>query len=162
MCGVLHELLALRQQSFGIVSLNDRSGAIYILVGFLVQQNFHEIRKIRQRELVVSVFRAPTIVIERSFLPQRPVCLTESEVFTLFHQAKIGCGMPIEPSTHSEVFSCWQRLLSPAQKHVLHTSTAMSNPNSSGKNLGQVLSVRVMTEAARREPISQASARVFP
>ena len=44
----------------------------------------------------------------------------------------------------------------------LPQSSGNSMPNSAGRNLGQTFSRVMMTEAARRVPISQASARVLP
>ena len=42
------------------------------------------------------------------------------------------------------------------------STTGISSPNSSGRNRGQTFSVMQMTDAARRLPISQASASVLP
>ena len=47
-------------------------------------------------------------------------------------------------------------------KTASQSTTGMSSPNSSGRKRGQTFSVMQMTDAARRLPISQDSARVLP
>ena len=45
---------------------------------------------------------------------------------------------------------------------AVHSSTSISSPSSRGRKRGQVFSVTVMTEAARRAPMSAASGRLWP
>ena len=100
-----------------------------------------------RREDVLCVFQLPQILIQ--------LCLGGH------HLAAVGDRAAAQRLPDA-AFSKIDLRLFQFRPRGFQSTTGISSPNSSGRNRGQTFSVMQITDAARRLPISQASASVLP